>query len=307
MPGYGGGMGPPPDPGRTLLTLRVRLVGARPPVWRRLEVAGDLTVEDLVDVLEAAVGWRNLHRHEIVVLPSGARWARRGLPGGTPGPVDEWAVPVAALLGTVGDRIGFRYDLVERWEHDVETIAVGRLPGGHPGAALLDGRGACPVDVEPGSDVAGEPVRFRVADADAAVRAAAYLPHGRLDIARTEAEVMAWFVEWVGTGRALTRSGRLTRPAVAEVLAARRWTAPGHTAGAHRSGAPAEALAYPVLVLDARARALGLVESRADRLVATDRGRELAADRDRLAQAIVDAYPRSVLWGTAPRGWSARR
>lgn len=300
----------PPARAATLLTLRVRLVGARPPVWRRLEVSGDLTVEDLVDVLLAGMGWRNLHRHEIHTLPragAGRAGAGDGAEGGSPVPVDEWAVPAARLLGTVGDRIRFRYDLVAGWEHEVETIAVGPLPRDHPGAAVRDGRGACPVDVEPGAGPTGVALRFRVAERDAAVRAAIHLPHGRREIARTEAGLMAWFVDWVGSGRALTRSGRLTRPAVAEVLAVRHWAAPGHTVGAHRSGAPPESLAYPVLVLDARARALGLVESRADRLVATARGRELAADELRLADEIVHAYPRSVLWGSAPRGWSARR
>ncbi|MFL0580548.1 plasmid pRiA4b ORF-3 family protein [Dietzia sp. 179-F 9C3 NHS] len=292
----------PPAPAAALLSLKVRLADARPPVWRRLEVAGDLTVEDLVDVLLAAMGWHNLHRHRIIVLPDGD-----GATDGEPGPNDEWAVPVADLLGRVGDRIDFRYDLVARWDHEVETTAVEALPPDHPGATLRDGRGPCPVDVEPGKAPTGEPRRFRVAERDAAVRAAIHLPHGRRDIARREAEIMAWFVRWVGSGRALTMSGRLTKSAVTEILVARRWTDPGHTAGAHRPVGVPEALAYPVLVLDSRARALGLVEGQADRLVATVKGRELVDDADRLAEEIVRAYPRSVLWGSAPRGWSARR
>ena len=320
-------MGAPPGTGATLLTLRVRLLGSRPAVWRRLEISGDLTVEDLVDVLKAAMGWRNLHRHRITVLPRADGRGGRGRGGGgrggggaahagdgdettRPGPVDEWATPVSALLGGVGDRIGFRYDLVARWDHEVRTLAVDPSPADHPGAALLDGRGACPVDLEPGAtpaDPAPEPERFRVADRDTAVRAAVHLPHGRLEIARAEAELMAWFVDWVGTGRALTAAGRLTRNAVSDILAARDWAGPGHTVGAHRCAPTPEVLAYPVLVLDSRARSLGLVEHRLDRLVATTRGRELAADPPGLAAEIVRLFPRSVLWGTAPRGWSGRR
>lgn len=297
-------MGTRPDPDTNLLTLQIRLIGASPPVWRRVEIAGDVTVEVFGEILQAAMGWRNLHRHEIVRLPAGRR--RGGLPPGEQGPADEWAVPLTALLSQPGERVGYRYDLVARWEHEVEVVHVGPRPADHPRATLLDGRGSCPADVEPGTRGSREPAAFHVAGADSAVRRALDLPHGRGDIAVREAELMAWFVDWVGDGVGLTRSGRLMDEAVARILAARSWSGPGHTAAAHRTGTTTEDRAYPVLVLDSRARALGLVENRSGTLLATGRGRELAEDRGRLAVEITEAYPRSVLWGSAPRGWSAR-
>ena len=44
--------------------VKVTLLGTRPPIWRRLLVPADLTLEDLHDVLQAAMGWRDCHLHE---------------------------------------------------------------------------------------------------------------------------------------------------------------------------------------------------------------------------------------------------
>ena len=43
--------------------VRLDLHGARPPVWRRLELPGDLTLPRVHDVIQAAMGWSNSHLH----------------------------------------------------------------------------------------------------------------------------------------------------------------------------------------------------------------------------------------------------
>src|SRR5262245_23227896 len=53
-------------PRRTdLVTLRVRidLVGTDPPVWRRLELASDLFLDDMHEIIQAAFGWTDSHLH----------------------------------------------------------------------------------------------------------------------------------------------------------------------------------------------------------------------------------------------------
>ena len=43
--------------------VRLDLHGAKPPVWRRLELPGDLTLPRLHDVIQAAMGWTDSHLH----------------------------------------------------------------------------------------------------------------------------------------------------------------------------------------------------------------------------------------------------
>ena len=44
--------------------MKVTLVGTDPPIWRRLLVPADLTLEQLHDVLQLAMGWEDCHMHE---------------------------------------------------------------------------------------------------------------------------------------------------------------------------------------------------------------------------------------------------
>jgi Plasmid pRiA4b ORF-3-like protein len=44
--------------------LKVTLLGTMPPIWRRLLVSADLTLAQLHDVLQAAMGWQDCHMHE---------------------------------------------------------------------------------------------------------------------------------------------------------------------------------------------------------------------------------------------------
>src|SRR5678809_60448 len=47
-----------------IFQLKVTLLGTMPPIWRRLLVPADLTVAQLHDVLQAAMGWQDCHMHE---------------------------------------------------------------------------------------------------------------------------------------------------------------------------------------------------------------------------------------------------
>lgn len=43
--------------------IRLSLSGTKPPVWRRLAVPGDLTLDKLHTVIQAAMGWMDSHLH----------------------------------------------------------------------------------------------------------------------------------------------------------------------------------------------------------------------------------------------------
>src|SRR5258708_28252368 len=47
--------------------LKVTLLGTSPPIWRRLLVPADVTLAQLHDVLQAAMGWEDGHMHEFSI------------------------------------------------------------------------------------------------------------------------------------------------------------------------------------------------------------------------------------------------
>src|ERR1035441_8581726 len=47
--------------------IKVTLLGTQPPIWRRLLVPSSLTLAQLHNVLQIAMGWENGHMHEFRV------------------------------------------------------------------------------------------------------------------------------------------------------------------------------------------------------------------------------------------------
>ncbi|TQN42100.1 uncharacterized protein DUF1841 [Blastococcus colisei] len=125
----GGGQGTRrgPDAGSrraTAYQLKIRLLGTKPPVWRRVLVPDDLTLAGLHDVIQVAMGWTDTHLHDFRVGD-----ARYGDPGQLSGgwlddSRDEAAVRVDQVLPRVGDRLRYTYDFGDDWEHEVLVESV---------------------------------------------------------------------------------------------------------------------------------------------------------------------------------------
>ncbi|WP_285490505.1 plasmid pRiA4b ORF-3 family protein [Amycolatopsis taiwanensis] len=120
--------------------IKVQLRGvAKPPVWRRLEVPADLSLDRLHDVIQAAMGWYDCHLH---VFSDG--WTEYGRPDPELGHRDERGVRLSQILTGVDDKIRYTYDFGDGWEHDITLEKI--LPAGSEvtSAVCTAGRGACP-------------------------------------------------------------------------------------------------------------------------------------------------------------------
>jgi hypothetical protein len=133
------------------LQLRVQLDGAFPPVWRRVELASDLGLGDLHDVLQVLFGWEDYHLHRFTTGPElvpGAVFActadlAEAFDDEDPA-VPTWDVRIDELLAAPGERLHYQYDYGDNWwlTLEVEDIDDGHVPPGH--ATLLEGAGASP-------------------------------------------------------------------------------------------------------------------------------------------------------------------
>ena len=47
--------------------IKVTLKHVRPPIWRRIQVAGYSSLYQLHEVLQAVMGWTNSHLHQFII------------------------------------------------------------------------------------------------------------------------------------------------------------------------------------------------------------------------------------------------
>lgn len=152
---------PPPGPGPVqlpdpvepvpLLRVRLDLDDAKPPIWRRLELRGDLCIDELHYVIQIAMGWDGSHLHRFWVGPTKRIWDAPYLltdfdldegEQGTP----EGAVELSQMVRAVGDRLFYTYDYGDEWNHTIKVEAVEPLPDDQPPAICTGGRNACPFE-----------------------------------------------------------------------------------------------------------------------------------------------------------------
>lgn len=137
--------GPPAQ----ILQLKVMLKGTKPPIWRRLLVRSDLTLEQLHHIIQAAFGWSGGHLHQFRV--GGWGGVEYGPVGpefdfGDPMPLDESSVDIGELLAAEKDALTYIYDFGDDWQHAVTVEKVLPYDGGAPAVRCTGGRGAAPVD-----------------------------------------------------------------------------------------------------------------------------------------------------------------
>lgn len=124
--------------------VRLDLQGARPPVWRRLELPGDLTLPRLHEVIQAAMGWSDSHLHR---FRTGSEYrspsfvTQIDVDEGDEGVLED-GVRFDELVAAVGDRLWYEYDFGDGWEHVLKVEAL--LDEPPETARCTGGRMACP-------------------------------------------------------------------------------------------------------------------------------------------------------------------
>ncbi|MBN1311502.1 MAG: plasmid pRiA4b ORF-3 family protein [Anaerolineae bacterium] len=131
--------------------LKVTLAGSKPPVWRRLAIPGDSTMEEVHAIIQASFDWENAHLHQFILgderdgiiishpnfgLGSGRTRTSKAVEKivsdlgfdedflsldelWDEGVLDESIVFLEDIVSREGARLVYEYDLGDRWEHEI--------------------------------------------------------------------------------------------------------------------------------------------------------------------------------------------
>ena len=131
--------------------LKITLEGGyiRPPIWRRVQVEGDITLAKLHQIIQTAMGWDSYHLH---------RFEIDDVNYGVPHPDDpiriknEKRAKLNKVVSCEMSKFFYEYDFGDCWLHD---ILVEKILPSDPGTKYpicLKGKRACPPE-----DIGGVP------------------------------------------------------------------------------------------------------------------------------------------------------
>lgn len=120
-------------------------MGSRPPIWRRFQIPGDVTLYRLHRVLQVVMDWTDSHLHEFMV---GKTCFREPHPDDVPSPDvevrDERRVRLRELTPKPPFKLVYEYDFGDCWRHEVTVEAVLEPQAGARYPVCLSGKRACP-------------------------------------------------------------------------------------------------------------------------------------------------------------------
>ena len=129
---------------KDIYQLKINLLDAKPPIWRRVQVSNDTLLPDLHRIIQVAMGWYNAHLHQFIV----GNWT---VIYGPPNPdledlgiIDYRNVKIGELMHKSKDRIKYEYDFGDGWLHEILLEKVLEKEKGQQYPVCIKGKRACP-------------------------------------------------------------------------------------------------------------------------------------------------------------------
>lgn len=129
--------------------FKITLKGAKPPIWRRIQVPETYTFWDLHVAIQDAMGWVDYHLHEFEMIdPSNSFEVSIGIP-------DEefdwdrevlagWRRKIRDYFSLANPAANYRYDFGDGWEHRIELETILPREKGVQYPICIKGKRACP-------------------------------------------------------------------------------------------------------------------------------------------------------------------
>ena len=111
-----------PLPKSQIYRLKVTLRDVKPPVWRRVELPGNVTLAELHSILQTAMGWFDSHLHEFEI--DGVEYGVLDDAWDYDEKVRDESKVRLDKVADEGTRIRYTYDFGDNWRHDVVVEKV---------------------------------------------------------------------------------------------------------------------------------------------------------------------------------------
>jgi len=121
--------------------IKVTLNESKPPIWRRILVRSDITLEHLHYAIQVAMGWTNSHLHQFIV---GQTYYGEPYPDYGTEMRDERRVRLNRIAPGEGAKFRYEYDFGDSWLHDLLVEKVLEPEPGRQYPACVKGKRACP-------------------------------------------------------------------------------------------------------------------------------------------------------------------
>lgn len=125
---------------KTVYQLKVTLKGLKPPIWRKIQVASTITLEELHLIVQEVMGWENYHLHQFLIGGTSYSQPQQfGLEAR-----NEKIVMLSKVVIEEKFKFSYIYDLGDDWEHEIFVEKILPLSDGVNYPICLTGKRACP-------------------------------------------------------------------------------------------------------------------------------------------------------------------
>lgn len=133
-----------PEKHTRILTIKIVLQESQPEIWRRFDIADDMTLGDLHNVIQIVMGWEDCHLHE---FEKGKTRYSKPIPENDDygiQVIDEDGVQISEVFNRKRQKLQYIYDMGDNWEHTlvVENISEPEPKQQYP--TCIEGAFACP-------------------------------------------------------------------------------------------------------------------------------------------------------------------
>ncbi len=121
--------------------LKVKLRDSKPPIWRRLVVPGSITLYQLHQIIQIAMGWTDSHLHQFIIageyfgIPSPEDWQPA---------MDERRCRLNQIAPSEKVKFIYEYDFGDSWEHEILVEKIQAPEAGIKYPLCIKGKRACP-------------------------------------------------------------------------------------------------------------------------------------------------------------------